>query len=329
MKDSKTKKIVLLGIIVCTIMFVLSHTASAAFEYKLLEAFPGFFNKGDSPDLPEMVEAIYKFGIWTIGIAGLLMMTVGGVMYMGSAGNNATAESAKKIITDSLLGIIVALGAYLFLYVINPDLVYIDINFVSAEVDTFALSEKEQAVETAAASTASSVGTGNVPALYQCSSEWGSIQYGSCKGKSTICSSGCGVVATAMVLKAYGKSVSAKDFTQKVVDKGGRKCNAGSLATGLAAAAKEYGLESKATTAANALEKAGSNKPVVISVQECKSGKDCRFTNGGHFIVVTSKDGDNLTINDPNNAKGSSAKKQITVSQLKSECCLGQGITFN
>ena len=327
MRYNRTKRILFLGIIVCTTMFVLSHTASAAFEYKLLEAFPGFFNKDASPEFPAMVEAIYKFGIWTVGIAGLLMMTVGGIMYMGSAGNNATAESAKKIISDSLMGIIVALGAYLFLYVINPNLVYIDINFVSVEVDTFELSEKEQATETAAASTASSIGTGNVPALYQCSPEWGSTQYGSCKGKSTVCSSGCGVVSTAMVLKYYGKSVSAKDFTQKVIDKGGRVCNAGSSATGLAAAAKEYGLESKATTAEVALTKADSNKPVVISVRDC--GNNCRFTKGGHFIVVTSKDGDNLTINDPNNAKGSSAKKQITVSQLKSECCLGQGITFN
>ena len=107
MKDNRTKRILLLSIMVCAMMFVLSHTA-AAFEYKLLEAFPGFFNKGASPDLPAMVLAIYKFGIWTVGICGLLMMTVGGVMYMGSAGNNATAESAKKIISDSLLGIIVA-----------------------------------------------------------------------------------------------------------------------------------------------------------------------------------------------------------------------------
>ena len=134
MKYNKTKKILLMSIIVCAIMLIFPQPAAAAFKYVLLEAFPGFFNKGASPDLPEMVLAIYKFGIWTVGICGLLMMTVGGVMYMGSAGNNAAAESAKKIISDSLLGIIVALGAYLFLYVINPDLVYIDINFAKAEL---------------------------------------------------------------------------------------------------------------------------------------------------------------------------------------------------
>ena len=137
MKYNKTKKILILGIIVCAIMLILPHPAAAAFKYVLLEAFPGFFTKGQElTDLPEMVLAIYKFGIWTVGIAGLLMMTIGGVMYMGSAGNNATAESAKKIITDSLLGIIVALGAYLFVYVINPDLVNITINFTKATLDS-------------------------------------------------------------------------------------------------------------------------------------------------------------------------------------------------
>ena len=140
MKYNRTKKILIAGVIVCVMMFVLSHTASA-FEYKLLEAFPGFFKKGDSPNLPAMILAIYKFGIWTVGIAGLLMMTVGGVMYIGSAGNNAAAESAKKIITDSLLGIVVALGAYLFVYVINPDLVNITISFSKATLKSTETSE--------------------------------------------------------------------------------------------------------------------------------------------------------------------------------------------
>jgi hypothetical protein len=103
-----------------------SGTAHAAFNYQLLESFPGFFIAGASPDLPTMILAIYKFGIWTVGIAGLFMLVIGGFTYMTSAGNTATAGSAKKIIWDSLLGIVAALGAYLIMYVINPDLTKID-----------------------------------------------------------------------------------------------------------------------------------------------------------------------------------------------------------
>ena len=53
---------------------------------------------------------------------------------MASAGNNATVTSAKGIITDALLGIVAALGAYLIMYVINPDLTSINIAFTTVEV---------------------------------------------------------------------------------------------------------------------------------------------------------------------------------------------------
>ncbi|KKQ00229.1 MAG: hypothetical protein US09_C0017G0016 [Candidatus Moranbacteria bacterium GW2011_GWD1_36_198] len=39
-------------------------------SYTLLESFPGFFQGGkEMTDLPTMILAIYKFGIWTVGIA--------------------------------------------------------------------------------------------------------------------------------------------------------------------------------------------------------------------------------------------------------------------
>lgn len=105
------------------------------FNYTLLESFPGFFTAGDQmTDLPALILAIYKFGIWTVGIAGLFMLVVGGFMYMASAGNTSTASNARNIIWDSLLGIAAALGAYLILYVINPDLTRISINFTPVNV---------------------------------------------------------------------------------------------------------------------------------------------------------------------------------------------------
>jgi hypothetical protein len=105
------------------------------FDYPLLESFPGFFSaKQTLSDLPALILAIYKFGIWTIGIAGFFMLVVGGFMYMGSAGNTSTASSARGIIADALLGIVAALGAYLILYVINPELTKINISFTKVNV---------------------------------------------------------------------------------------------------------------------------------------------------------------------------------------------------
>ncbi len=112
-------------------MLILSAgPVSAEFQYTLLESFPGFFSAGNvMTDLPGMILAIYKFGIWTIGIAGLFMLVVGGFMYMASAGNTSTAGNAQGIIADALLGIVAALGSYLILYVINPDLTKLNLSF--------------------------------------------------------------------------------------------------------------------------------------------------------------------------------------------------------
>jgi hypothetical protein len=108
-------------------IFVFSfHSCHAGpYDYTTLEPIPGTGNTG--ADLKAYLEAIYKFAIWTVGIAAILMLTIGGFMYMVSAGNTSKAETAKKVITDAILGLVIVLGAYLILYVINPDLVNITI----------------------------------------------------------------------------------------------------------------------------------------------------------------------------------------------------------
>jgi len=113
-----------------------AEAGSKTFKYTLLESFPGFFEaKTEMTDLPAMILAIYKFGIWTIGISGLFMITIGGIMYAGSAGNTSASGKAKEIITDALIGILAAMVSYLILYVINPDLTKINITFTTVNVD--------------------------------------------------------------------------------------------------------------------------------------------------------------------------------------------------
>lgn len=90
-------------------------------NYTLLEEIPG--QGGAGGDLGSYLEGLYKFTFWAIGIAALFMLTIGGFMYVTSAGNTSRLGTAKTIIVDSFLGIIIALFAWLFLYVLNPDLV--------------------------------------------------------------------------------------------------------------------------------------------------------------------------------------------------------------
>ena len=97
---------------------------AASFDYVPMQSVPG----SDTPtSFCDYVQAVYKFGIWTVGIAAMFMIMFGGYTYLLSAGNNASMEKAKGFIFDAIAGLILALAAYLILYVINPDLVKIKI----------------------------------------------------------------------------------------------------------------------------------------------------------------------------------------------------------
>ena len=95
----------------------------AGYTYKVMETIPGFINSGDCTNFNAYIAGVYKFGIWVVGIAALLMLSIGAFMYLTSAGNKAAAGSAKNVITDAIIGLIMALTAYFILYQINPDLV--------------------------------------------------------------------------------------------------------------------------------------------------------------------------------------------------------------
>lgn len=105
----------------------LLSVAHAQYDYKPLENIPG--SEG-VVDFPGFILGLYKFVIWAVGIAALLMITIGGFLYLTSeaSGNTAKVDTAKKIIQDALIGLFIALAAYLILFVINPDLVNIKIN---------------------------------------------------------------------------------------------------------------------------------------------------------------------------------------------------------
>lgn len=99
-----------------------STAPNGSFSYTPMEAIPGQ-GAAVPTDFYTYITSIYKFGIGAVGIAALLMITIGGYMYLTSAGNNAAMQNAKDIITDSIVGVLLALGSYLLLYFINPDLV--------------------------------------------------------------------------------------------------------------------------------------------------------------------------------------------------------------
>ncbi len=94
-------------------------------QYQLLEKIPGTDTLGN--DLPGYVNAIYKIALIVVTLSAVLMLSIGGFMYLTSAGNTSAMGTAKGIIYDSIIGLVIALSAWLILYIINPDLVEISL----------------------------------------------------------------------------------------------------------------------------------------------------------------------------------------------------------
>jgi hypothetical protein len=110
-------------ILIFSLLFLFAPLISAAaLNYVPMEQIPGFTTTGD---FPSYIMAVYKFGLWTVGIAAMLMIMIGGYMYLTSAGNTSRTGKAKEIIYDAIAGVILALVSYLLLYTINPDLLQI------------------------------------------------------------------------------------------------------------------------------------------------------------------------------------------------------------
>ena len=114
------KKRFLLIPLFSAMLFLPVLAMAASFTYTPMEQIPGFATDGN---FYSYIGAVYKFGIWTVGIAAMLMITIGGYMYIVSAGNQASMGKAKSIIFDAIIGLILALTSYLILYEINPNLV--------------------------------------------------------------------------------------------------------------------------------------------------------------------------------------------------------------
>ena len=109
--------------------FLFATGALAQYDYTPMENIPG--TTEDISAFPDYVKAIYKFTIWSVGIAALLMVSVGGFMYFSAAGNTSKLDKAKIVIRDSIFGIGAVLTAYLLLYTINPDLVGVSLSGLS------------------------------------------------------------------------------------------------------------------------------------------------------------------------------------------------------
>lgn len=144
------------AVLFALIIFGLSLIESALFstpiasaqglEYQLLEKIPG--TDGLGSDLPGYIKALYNVALVIVTLSAVLMLSIGGFMYLTSAGNTASMGNAKSIIYDSLIGLVIALSAWLILYIINPDLVQTSLSELGAVTVTSAPPATPQGIGT-------------------------------------------------------------------------------------------------------------------------------------------------------------------------------------
>ncbi len=113
-------------IIIGFIAILKTSTATIAFavdtqQYQLLE--PIGTGGTTVSSLSDYLQTVFSFGISLAGILAVASIVVGGVQYITAYGNPGAVGAARERIKQALLGLLLAICAWLILYTINPDLV--------------------------------------------------------------------------------------------------------------------------------------------------------------------------------------------------------------
>ena len=118
-----------------------TQAAQVSTGYEPLAPLPGQQSIGTADTLGYL-QAIINFSIGIAIILAVLMIVIGGIQYMASDAFTSK-ETAKEQITMAVWGLVIALGGYLLLYTINPDLITFRLpSGVEADIKTLDLSIK-------------------------------------------------------------------------------------------------------------------------------------------------------------------------------------------
>ena len=84
--------------------------------------YPSFLNIRPSMPLTAIVSVVFNALLMAGGLAGLVMIVLGGVKYLTSAGLPAETKDAKNQIFAAILGLIILFSSWLVLNSINPEI---------------------------------------------------------------------------------------------------------------------------------------------------------------------------------------------------------------
>lgn len=104
-------------------IFWASPVNSQGEYYTPLESIGEGVTSGQATSFNNYLVTVFRMAIIGAATLTVLVLVIGGVLYISAGGNPSKKESAKDMMTQSVLGLLLILVSYIILQQINPDLV--------------------------------------------------------------------------------------------------------------------------------------------------------------------------------------------------------------
>jgi hypothetical protein len=125
---SKKKKYIFFSILFLAIGIFIASAAFAQTQITISTSVPGTYPATAGTGGPgAFVANFYNFALMIGGVLAFGVIVYGGVKYMASAGNPSGQSDAKEWIEGALLGLLLLVGAYFILSVVNPQLLNLNL----------------------------------------------------------------------------------------------------------------------------------------------------------------------------------------------------------
>lgn len=119
--------------ILCSVITLIAAPVFAQTQITIATSVPGNYGAAAAASSPgAFIANIYIFALIIGGVLAFGVVVFGGVKYMASAGNPSGQSDAKEWIEAALLGLLLLVGAYFILSVVNPQLLNLNLPTLTA-----------------------------------------------------------------------------------------------------------------------------------------------------------------------------------------------------
>lgn len=88
--------------------------------------------EGSTSYIGQYISAFYKYAQRIVGIVAVIVLMIGGIIWLTSGGNPSKIGQAKDLMTGSIVGMTLLLGSWILLNTVNPDLIKFKVQTVKS-----------------------------------------------------------------------------------------------------------------------------------------------------------------------------------------------------